>query len=60
MKSLKELKIAYLTVHLSSGLTALKVLKKEVITLLLWIEIAIISILAYQWWLFIEECCYFF
>lgn len=29
MKSLKELKIAYLTVHLSSGLTALKVLKKE-------------------------------
>ena len=29
MKSLKDLKIAYLTVHLSSGLTALKVLKKE-------------------------------
>ena len=29
MKSLKNLKIAYLTVHLSSGLNALKALKKE-------------------------------
>ena len=29
IKSLKNLKIAYLTVHLSSGLNALKVLKKE-------------------------------
>ncbi len=29
MKSLKNLKIAYLTVHLSSGLSALKALKKE-------------------------------
>ena len=29
MKSLKNLKIAYLTVHISSGLNALKVLKKE-------------------------------
>jgi orotidine-5'-phosphate decarboxylase len=29
MKSLKDLKISYLTVHLSSGLSALKALKKE-------------------------------
>ena len=29
MKSLKNLKIAYLTVHISSGLNALKVLKRE-------------------------------
>ena len=29
MKSLRDLKIAYLTVHISSGLNALKVLKKE-------------------------------
>ena len=29
MKSLKNLKISYLTVHLSSGLSALKTLKKE-------------------------------
>ena len=29
LKSLKNLKISYLTVHLSSGLSALKVLKKE-------------------------------
>ena len=29
MKSLKNLKISYLTVHLSSGFSALKILKKE-------------------------------
>ena len=29
MKSLKDLKISYLTVHLSSGLSALKAIKKE-------------------------------
>ncbi len=29
LKSLKDLKITYLTVHLSSGLNALKLLKKE-------------------------------
>ena len=29
MKSLKNLKISYLTVHLSSGLSALKAIKKE-------------------------------
>ena len=29
MRSLKDLKISYLTVHLSSGLSALKALKKE-------------------------------
>ena len=29
MKSLKDLKISYLTVHLSSGFSALKAIKKE-------------------------------
>ena len=29
LKSLKDLKISYMTVHLSSGLSALKILKKE-------------------------------